>query len=59
MSETPAERIARKKREQALRQEQAKREAQWAALIAHVHGIMLVLAQLDLGYKPDFKKQKG
>ena len=55
---TPAERIARKQSEAELRKEQAEREAQWRAVVAHVHGIMLILAQLDLGYKPDFKKGK-
>ncbi len=54
--ETPAERIARKKREAELRKEKAEREAQWRALVAHVHGIMLIMAQLDLGYKPDLRK---
>lgn len=56
-NETPAERIERKAREANLRRESAEREAQWRALIAHVHGILLILAQFDLGYKPDFKKE--
>ncbi len=56
-AETPAERIARKKHEAELRKEKAEREAQWRALIAHVHGVMLILAQFDLGYKPDLRKQ--
>jgi len=55
---TPKERIERKKRETELRKEQAEREVQWRALVSHVHGIMVILAQLDLGYKPDFKKGK-
>jgi len=55
---TPAERIARKKHEDQLRKEQAEREAQWRALVSHVHGVMIILAQLDLGYKPDFRKGK-
>lgn len=54
---TPAERIAQQKPEAALRKEQAEREAQWRALIAHIHGIMLILAQFDLGYKPDLRRK--
>lgn len=54
---TPAERIAQQKAEAALRKEQAEREAQWRALIAHIHGIMLILAQFDLGYKPDLRRK--
>ena len=52
---TPAERIAQKKRETILRKENARREALWRAIFAHVHGIMLILAQFDLGYKPDLR----
>lgn len=54
---TPAERIAQQKAETALRKEQVAREAQWRALIAHIHGIMLILAQFDLGYKPDLRRK--
>lgn len=56
--ETPAQRIARKNREAELRKQQAERELLWCSLIAHLNGIMLIAAQLDLGYKPDFKKGK-
>lgn len=52
--ETPAERIARKKREAARRREKRDRELLWCSLIAHCNGILLIAAQLDLGYKPDF-----
>jgi hypothetical protein len=57
-SETPAERIARKDREAKLRQLNRDREQLWCDLWAHVHGIMLIAAMLDLGYKPNFKKEK-
>ena len=57
-NESPEQRIARKKHEDELRKEQAEREAQWRALIAHVHGIMVIMARLDLGYKPNFTKGK-
>lgn len=55
---TPAERIARKKRDVELQKQQAEREALWCSLIAHLNGIVLILAQLDLGYKPNFRKEK-
>lgn len=56
--ETPAARIARKQAEAELRKTQRDRELLWCSLIAHLNGAMLILAQLDLGYKPDFKKEK-
>jgi hypothetical protein len=57
-NETPAERIERKKTEAELRKQQAEREALWCSLIAHFNGILLIAAQLDLGYKPNFRKEK-
>ena len=53
---TPAERIAQKKRETILRKESTQREADWRAIISHVHGIMMILAQWNLGYKLDRRK---
>ena len=57
-SETPTDRIARKQAEAELRKARRDRELLWCSLIAHLNGAMLILAQLDLGYKPDFKKEK-
>ena len=56
--EAPADRIARKQHEAELRKAQRDRELLWCSLIAHLNGAVLILAQLDLGYKPDFKKEK-
>lgn len=57
-NETPTERIERKKHEQALRQQNPKKEAQWRALVSHINGILIILAQWSLGYKPNFRKDK-
>ena len=56
--EAPADRIARKQAEAELRKARRDRELLWCSLIAHLNGAVLILAQLDLGYKPDFKKEK-
>jgi hypothetical protein len=58
IDETPAERIERKKAEAAQRKEQRDRELLWCSLIAHCNGILLIAAQLDLGYKPDFDQAR-
>ncbi len=55
MTESPADRIARKKREEALRKNSKRKEQLWRSLFAHACGILTILAEFSLKYKIDLR----
>ncbi len=52
---TPAERIANKQAETKLRKTSRRKEALWRSLFSHAVGIIYILAEFSLGYKPDLR----
>ena len=55
MTESPTDRIARKKREESLRKSSKRKENLWRSLFSHVCGILYIIAEFSLGYKPDLR----
>ncbi len=58
MAQTLAERKAAQQADQKLRQNSKHKEALWRSLFSHVCGILYILAELNLGYKPDLRGRK-
>lgn len=58
MTESPTARMARKKTEETLRQNSKRKENLWRSLFSHVCGIIYIVAEFSLGYKPDLRDRK-
>lgn len=55
LTESPADRIARKDHEKTLRKNSKRKEQLWRSLFAHACGILTILAEFSLKYKIDLR----
>lgn len=55
LTESPADRIARKQHEESLRKNSKRKENLWRSFLSHIIGIVYIWAELNLGYKPDLR----